>query len=38
MEKIIFHFKYISSIITLHGSGNLQLGTEEWSVVKERMF
>lgn len=31
MEKIIFHLKCISSIITLHESGSLQLGTEEGS-------
>lgn len=33
MEKIIFHLKCISSIITLHESGSLQLGTEEGSVA-----
>lgn len=38
MEKIIFHLKYVSSIITLRGSGSLQLGTEEWSVVREGTF
>lgn len=34
MEKMISHLKYISSIITLHESGNLQLGTEEWSLIR----
>lgn len=33
MEKIVFQLKYISSIITLHESGSLQLGTAEWSVA-----
>lgn len=34
MEKMISHFKYIYSIITLQESGNLQLGMELWSLVR----
>lgn len=35
MEEMISHLKYISSIITLQESGNLQLGTELWSEGRE---
>lgn len=38
MEKIIFHSKNVSSVITLQGSGTLQLGTAEWSLVRGGRF